>query len=185
LGNNGVHALDLCRWGLDVDYPERVSAGGGRYHFDDDQETPDTNTAIFDFAGGKSISWEGLSCVMPGGPGAGFGAAFFGEGGSLVIDGGNYSLRDKRGAEIEKHEGPSTDEVHAADFLAAIRNGAPLSLHAEIEQGYKSTLLPLLGNIAYRTGTILQCGENGHIQDNPAAEALWRREYEPSWEPTV
>ena len=62
LGNNGIHTLDLCRWGLDVTYPTRVTSSGGRYAFDDDQETPDTQTVAFEFDGGKSITWEGLSC---------------------------------------------------------------------------------------------------------------------------
>jgi predicted dehydrogenase len=60
LGNNGVHALDMCRWGLGVDFPTRVTSGGGKYRWDDDQETPDTHTVSFDF-GDKTIFWEGLS----------------------------------------------------------------------------------------------------------------------------
>lgn len=185
LGNNGVHALDLCRWGLGVDYPVRVTSSGGRYHFDDDQETPDTQVVGFDFAEGKSIGFEALSCVRPHGSGAGFGAAFYGEGGSLVIEGGNYTVYDRAGNEVETVSGPSDDDDHAADFLAAIRNDTPLALHSEIAEGYKSTLLPLLGNIAYRTGTALACGDDGRIENNPAAEALWTRAYEAGWEPVV
>jgi len=185
LGNNGVHAIDLCRWGLEADYPERVVSAGGRYHFDDDQETPDTHTVSFDFAGGKSITWDGLSCVRPSGPNPGFGVEFYGENGSLRIDGGGYSIRDKGGQELESHEGPSSDEVHCSDFLAAIRTGAHRDLQAEIEEGYKSTLLPLLGNIAHRTGAALTCGEEGRIVGNPEAEALWQRDYEPGWEPVA
>lgn len=185
LGNNGVHALDLCRWGLGVDYPEHAVSSGGRFHFDDDQETPDTQTAAFQFPGGAAIAWEGLSCVRPGGPHAGFGAAFFGEGGSLEIAGGGYLLRDRAGDEIERQGGPSDDGPHAANFLDAIRGNAPDTLHAEIAEGAKSTLLPLLGNIAYRTGRAIRCGEAGRILDDPEAEALWRREYAPGWEPRV
>ncbi len=62
LGNNGVHMIDLCRWALDVKYPVRVTSSGGRYHFDDDQETPDSNIVNFEFADEKLICWEGLSC---------------------------------------------------------------------------------------------------------------------------
>ncbi len=50
LGNNGVHAVDTCRWGLGVDYPVQATSVGGRFCHEDDQETPDTNVATFRFA---------------------------------------------------------------------------------------------------------------------------------------
>ena len=52
--------IDLCRWGLGVDYPIRVTSAGGRYRFEDDQETPDTHIVNFQFEGRKQITWEGL-----------------------------------------------------------------------------------------------------------------------------
>jgi len=184
-GNNGVHAMDLSRWGLDVDYPVRVASVGGRHRFDDDQETPDTHVLTFDFPDGKTIMWECLSCNQPGLGGTGFGAEFFGEEGSLVIDGGGYAIRDVEGREVESESGPSGDAGHVEDFLTAIREDAPLDLHSEIEGGYKSSLLPLLGNISHRVGRSLTCGENGRIEDDSEAEAYWEREYEPGWEPEV
>jgi hypothetical protein len=43
-----------------------------------------------------------------------------------------------------------------------------------------------LGNIAWRVGRELNCDTNdGHIQNDDAAAALWQREYEPEWEPKV
>jgi predicted dehydrogenase len=49
LGNQGIHELDLARWGLGVELPIKVTAIGGHFLFDDDQETPNTITAIYEF----------------------------------------------------------------------------------------------------------------------------------------
>ena len=54
IGNQGLHQIDVARWGLGVTYPTKVSATGGHFMFDDDQETPNTITATFEFnEGGK------------------------------------------------------------------------------------------------------------------------------------
>src|SRR6185295_9465077 len=50
MGNDGVHDLDVARWGLGVDtHPSTITALGGKYFFDDDQEFPDTQTVIFEW----------------------------------------------------------------------------------------------------------------------------------------
>src|SRR5690349_11768459 len=82
LGNNGIHALDVCRWGLGVEYPYRVTAGGGKYRHDDDQETPDTLVTTYDF-GDKEITWEGRSWHPRGFEGSQFGIAFYGDQGTM------------------------------------------------------------------------------------------------------
>ncbi len=184
LGNNGVHAVDLSRWGLGVDYPTHVTSSGGRYRFDDDQETPDTHTVSYKFPDRISISWEGLSCNPYGPDGSMFGASFHGEDGTLVISGTGYKVYDIRNKLIKEEKGPGGDATHIANFLNAIRGTE--ALNSEIEEGHKSTLLCHLGNIAYRVGRDLRCcPQSGHIQDDAEAMKLWRREYEPGWEPTV
>ncbi|HEX2779614.1 MAG TPA: Gfo/Idh/MocA family oxidoreductase, partial [Gemmatimonadaceae bacterium] len=60
--NNGTHEMDVARWLLGVDYPTSVVSSGGRFHFADDWEFPDTHDATFEFEGGKSIVWHGQSC---------------------------------------------------------------------------------------------------------------------------
>jgi predicted dehydrogenase len=184
LGNNGIHALDVCRWGLKVDYPTRVTAGGGKYFFDDDQETPDTHVVTWDF-GDKAITWEGRNWHRHGFEGSMFGIGFYGDKGSLVTDGRDYKIYDPAGKLLETNDkGFTGHDPHLNNFLACIRTGDRPA--ADIEDGHKSTLLCLLGNIAYRTGHTLNCDPaSGHIQNDPAAEALWTREYRAGWEPKV
>lgn len=183
LGNNGIHALDLCRWGLGVDYPRRVSAGGGRYHFDDDQETPDTQVVTFDF-GDRAITWEGRSCQRHGPEGSMFGAAFYGERGTLVIDGSGYVIFDAEDKPAPRVSGPADDAPHLRNFLDCLRSGA--RPNADIEDGHKATLLCHLGNIAWRVGRTLTCDpRSGRIQGDRGAEKFWSRIYRKGWAPRV
>ncbi|MEZ6045641.1 MAG: Gfo/Idh/MocA family oxidoreductase [Planctomycetaceae bacterium] len=184
LGNNGVHSLDLCRFGLNVDYPIKVTSTGGRYAYQDDQQTADTHTVGFEFPDRKMITWEGRSCNRHNAPFA----SFFGEKGTIVIDGdGGFIQYDEKDKEVlVESKGSRGDTEHIDNFLAAIRNNDPMSLYGEIEGGHKSTLLCHLGNIAHRTGRTLNCNpENGHIIGDEAAMKYWKREYEPGWEPQV
>jgi len=181
LGNNGVHALDLCRWGLGVDYPRRVTAGGGRYAHDDDQETPDTCVVTFDY-GDKGITWEGRSWHPRGFEGAAFGVAFYGDRGTMLIEGGGYRILDMQGHEVARSAQPASDAPHLKNFLDSVRSGR--RPNADIEEGHKCALLCHLGNIAYRTGHTLNIDPaTGHILGDAEAQALWKREYRKGWEP--
>ncbi|MGD9720731.1 MAG: Gfo/Idh/MocA family protein [Pirellulales bacterium] len=184
LGNNGIHSLDLCRWGLGVDYPRRVVAGGGKYFFDDDQQTPDTQTVTYDF-GDKSIIWEGRNWHRRGFEGSTYGFSFYGDRGALVCDGDSYRIYDTDDKQIaEQKSGFTGHDPHLKNFLECVHSGA--RPNADIEEGHKSTLLCHLGNISYRTGRTLRTDPaNGHVQDDAEAQALWGREYRPGWEPQV
>lgn len=152
LANNGPHALDLARWGLDVATPTRVTCNGGRYHFQDDQETPDTINATWHF-GDRGISFDGSSCLPRTHEHHSF-VSFYGEKGVLALaGGGSYKIFDPNGKEISAVNGKLSDLPHFENFTNAIRQGTPL--HAEIEEGQKGTLLCHLGNMAWRTGAVL------------------------------
>ncbi len=181
LGNNGIHSIDIGRWGLNAGYPTRVTSSGGRYRYKDDQETADTHTVCAEFEGGQQLIWEGRSCNKHGAPFV----EFYGENGTLRIEeSGSYTLYDINDKETEKVTKNYTDTLHAANFLAAIRNNTPLALNSEIEEGYKSTLICHLGNIAHRTGHSLNCDpQNGRVLNDEAAMALWKREYSKEWTP--
>jgi predicted dehydrogenase len=188
LGNNGVHALDLARWGLQVELPKRVTCGGNRYFYQDDWETPDTIMATFDF-GNKGITWEGQSCAPRGFENTSFGVNFYGEKGCLSMAGSNciiYDLNNKVVREIKgKREGLfDFDSIHFANFLDGIREGKELK--SEVEEGQKSTVLCHLGNIAWRTGhTVNFDPKTRKILGDKAATALCSRTYRPGWEPKV
>lgn len=183
LGNNGIHSLDILRWGLKADYPERVTYNGGRYFYDDKQETPDTGTAVYDFGKHGGAEWVQSSCHprVPEKPLAE--VLFYGPGGTMAISRDSWIVYDPKGVEISKGKGAGGGDVaHIGNFIDAIRGDA--KLNSPIAEGQKSTMLCHLGNIAYRTNTVVRCdAKTGKVIDNPAAEKLWARpEYRKGWE---
>ena len=193
--NNGVHFLDLARWGLNVDYAKKAYSSGGRYHFKDDWQTPDTQTASFDFEG-KSILWEGRSCNKRGINDMGSGVSFHGENGTLELLDNSYKIYDNANKLVKSAEPTSNtvvdqrgagfdmDIAHFTNFTNAITKGEQLiSPYQEI---VKSVMLCHLGNISYRTGRALELdNSNGRIKNDKEAMKLWSREYEKGWEPKM
>lgn len=194
--NNGTHMVDLARWGLQVDYPTKVTSAGGRYRYQDDWQTPDTQIINLEFADKSMITWEGRSCNGTPIEGSTVGVIFYGENGSLQIDGGNaYKVFDLKGKLVKEVKNDFTidarnltnpsqalDAIHIQNFFEGIKNGQKLA--SDIESGHISTLLVQLGNIAQRSGGFLETDPaNGHILNNKEARKLWSREYEKGWEP--
>ena len=182
MANNGVHALDLARWGLQVEYPSKVTYQGGRYHFDDDQEFPDTGSAQFDF-GDVGVSWECSSCLRRRDEKLNF-CTFYGDEGSMAFDTAGYKVYDLDGRMIHEMEGTPGDIPHFANMADSIRDDAALT--QEIEEGQKSTHWCHLANIAYRTHSVLDINpKTGQIKNNSEAKRYWKREYRKGWKPRV
>lgn len=196
--NNGTHFVDLARWGLGAEYPVKVVSAGGRYRYQDDWETPDTQVISIEFPNNTSMTWEGLSCNGRPIEGSTVGVIFNGENGSLMINGSDeYFVYDLQGKLLKKVDSKTQidsrnatnpagdlDSNHIRNFLDGIRLGTPLN--ADIAGGHKSTLLVQLGNIAQRSGHTLNIDPaNGHIVNDPSAEKFWTREYEKGWEPSI
>lgn len=194
--NNGTHEVDVCRWALGVDTCVRVTSSGGRYHFDDDWEFTDTQEAVFEFAGGKTIIWQGLSCNGLETYGRSRGTSIVGTTGSVVMDRDGYVVYDLQNKVVKSNLATqagdglniSADDdmtnLHIQNFVDAVRTGSPL--RQPIDEGAKSVLLCHLGNIAQWTGRALKVDPaNGHILGDDAAMAYWQREYAPGWAPTV
>jgi predicted dehydrogenase len=160
-----------------------VTAGGGKYHYDDDQETPDTHVVTYDF-GDRGITWEGRNWHRRGFEGNMFGMAFYGDKGTLLTEGGGYTILEPDGKLRTEQKGSESQQPHLQNFLDCVRSGK--RPNADIEEGVKSTLLCHLGNIAYRTSRTIKFDPNTHqIVGDPEAAKLWSREYRPGWEPRV
>jgi predicted dehydrogenase len=180
LGNNGIHGVDVARWGLGVKAPLRITSGGGKYVFDDDQEVPDTQVVTWEFDH-CALVWEHRMWSKHGlEGGSSFGIAFYGDNGTLIVDEKGWHVEDG-----EKAGGPATSDQsrHIANFLDCIRTRQ--RPNADIEPGVLSTRLCLLGNIAQRTGRKL-CfdGESGALPGDAEANGLLKRDYNPAFDPT-
>ena len=158
LGNQGVHEMDIARWGLGVDFPNSVVANGGKYVYDDDQETPNTLIARFDY-GDKELVFEvrglqtgGEGDLTTGRDGNTIGNLYYGDEGWLSLDGAGYKLFKGDPAKLVKSEeapGDPLDE-HLTNFLSAVRSRRYQDLHADVEIGVRSADLCHLANISYR-----------------------------------
>ena len=147
LGNNNVHSLDICRWGLGVTGLGRaVLSYGGRFGYSDAGQTPNTQVCVFDF-GDKTIVSEtrGLK-TGPFRPEFKGGVIF--EGTQGIIAGS--SLFDPGGKLVKTFEGKS--ENHFANFLAAVKSRRREDLKAVILEGHQSSALCHIGNISWRLG---------------------------------
>jgi predicted dehydrogenase len=164
IGNQGIHEMDVARWGLGVKYPTKVSAIGGHYMFDDDQETPNTLCCAFEFnEGGKKKLLEYEVRHWLSNPEAeitergntnSIGNIFYGPKGFLAVD--SYSSY-KSWVGKEKAPGPKNNKGgdHYLNFIDAVRSRKRESLNAEIEEGAASTVLVHLANISYKVGRTL------------------------------
>jgi len=205
IGNQGVHQMDICAWGLGrTGWPVSVASSGGKFVWEDDQQTPNTEQSTLDF-GDAQITFEVRNLPTPpeglgGMRGSSYvGNIFFGDGGFLVLDQGfqiykstaaNVSGEAARGAGAggaEKYEkvadeksGERVDStaVHMKNFFDAIRARDHKLLHADIEIGARSAAFCHLANISYRVGRALRMAQSsGRFLGDDEANALLTRNY--------
>jgi len=194
--NNGTHEIDVGRWFLGVDYPKSVSSTGGRFHYADDWQFPDTQEATFVFDGDKSIIWQGQSCNGLGLYDRSRGTTILGTNGSVVVDRDGYVVYDLKNKKVkEVNAAPKGDalntvgddwltQLHIDNFVNAVRTGTKLS--APIEDGAITGMLCHLGTISQQVGRKLTTDpKTGHILNDADASKLWSRDYDPRWKPVV
>jgi len=161
MGNDGVHDLDIARWGLGVTtHPSRIAALGGKYFFDDDQQFPDTQNVLFEYEpdteGGRprQLIFEQRIWAPYFEQGYENGDAFYGTDGIMLLGKhGGWKLFGPRNKLREQMSGSPDLRAHHDDFFRCIREGS--TPNADIEIGHLSSSLCHLGNIATRVGRVL------------------------------
>jgi predicted dehydrogenase len=186
--NNGIHEMDIARWALQVEYPEKVDVEAEKRYFAEDGWTVyDTMEATFKFADKKVLQWDGKSRNAYNTYGNYRGVIIYGSEGTVNVDPLGYKLYNREGILLkEKKRESETDDgtiTHISNFFNAIRGKE--KLNSPIEIGAVSNMLANYANIAYRIGKPFEVdSETGRIFDRDAMK-LWTRSYEPGWEPVI
>lgn len=187
MGNDGVHDLDIGMWGLGVDtHPTTIAALGGKYFFDDDQQFPDTQTVVFEWAPDKAGKKKQLifeqriwaPYVLEGHEN---GDDFFGTQGMMVFGkGSGWKLYGPRNKEIKSMAGRPDLLAHHRNFFDCIKSGN--RPNADIEINHHSTTLCHLGNIATRLRRTLSFDPKTEtfVSDKEAND-LVSRQYREHW----
>jgi predicted dehydrogenase len=184
IGNDGVHGIDLARWGLGVEtHPSLVTGYGSKLYFDDDQEFPDTYTVTFAYPGASGGSRERLLVYEQRiwspyrNDDQGNNLYFYGTEGMMTLGEQGIRIYGEKNELIRQDEQYKlTRGVHQKDFVDAIRSGGrPV---ADIEVGHLSSTLSHLGNIVARTNRSVRFDpDREQIVGDEEANALLGRRY--------
>jgi len=177
LGNQGIHQMDLARWGLNkTEFPKAVQASGGRYGYSDDGETPNTLSASYEFDD-CLLEFEVRGLPTNEELGVKVGNLYFGTEGVLAIVGYN-NWQVYYGQKMEKGPGGEGGGDHYDNFLKAVRSRDRKSLTADIEEGHQSSAYCHLGNIAYKLGRKLHINPSSEsFLNDPEADSMLTRPY--------
>jgi predicted dehydrogenase len=174
LANNGIHMLDIARRGVGIDYPLSVASGGGKFYFDDDQETPDTQVVTYEYPN-LSLVWEHRTWSNFGFEGRSSGVAYCGDQGTLVVDDKGWQVTVD-GKVVETGPGSQMEMPHLQNFIDCVKDRR--RPNADIEIAHISTSLCHLGNISQRVGRKLAWdGAKEKFRHDDEANKLLGREY--------
>jgi predicted dehydrogenase len=165
LGNQGIHQMDVARWGLNKSgLPTRVVSLGGRFSYVDDGETANTQVCVFDYDGAtlifevRGLMTEDVLADQRGKPTtdkqfqAKVGNVFYGELGTLICSSYTDAVALDHADKIIEVFKSKKDDDHYANFAAAVRSGRATDLNAPIEEGHLSSAICHLGNVSYQLG---------------------------------
>lgn len=184
IGNDGVHDIDVALWGLGVEtHPSTATCLGGKYFFDDDQQFPDTQYAVFEYESEngqrpKQLIFEQRIWSPYKQEGYENGAAFYGTKGMMILGHTQgYRLYGPRNKLITEKTGSVDLPGHHQNFFDSIRN-SDHSLNADVNAGHRAATIVHLANTSARLGRTLQFdSQNENIKNDREAKAMLGRTY--------
>ncbi|MGV3722752.1 MAG: Gfo/Idh/MocA family protein [Actinomycetota bacterium] len=178
VGNQGIHETDMCLWGLGVELPEKITAMGGKFLWDDDKETPEVLTTLFHYPKQKkAIQFEVRHWCTNQEDGAGVGNIFYGSEGYMVVKGYD-TYETYLGQKREPGPKGKAGGDHYKNFVEAIRSRKKEHLNGPVETAHYSSALAHLGNIAFRTERVLHFDpKKEQFIGDKEANALLKRQY--------
>jgi predicted dehydrogenase len=180
MGNDGIHQIDIARWGLGVGFPKAVVCSGGQLFYNDDHETPDTQTAIYEYDD-TAIIYEMRLWTDYKMEGHDNGDIFYGDNGSMSVGRKGWSVTFKDGTPGPSE--PRGGEQHFVNFIEAIRKNEPELLTANLEDAHISSAMCHMGNIAILTKSRLEFDSaKERFVNNPKANGMLSKEYRKGFE---
>lgn len=154
IGNQGVHEMDIARWGLNkLDLPEMIQSTGGYFAFQSDQETPNTQLCTYQWPDGKVLQFEVRGLYTNAEDDILIGNLFYGSEGWMHLHQNGYATylgRKNEPGPSGKPADRSPTAYHRENFIQAVRSRKASDLSADILEGHLSSALCHLGNIAQR-----------------------------------
>lgn len=174
LGNQGIHEMDKARWGLNkLELPKGIFSLGGRFGYEDDGQTANTQLCVFDY-GDSSLIFEVRGLPTKDFLGAKVGNVFYGSEGYLVCPSYSTGIAfNKDNKEVARFSGGG-DGHHFENFVKAVRARKRELLNADILEGHLSSALCHLGNISYRLGVEKILGDKISGVSESGQEAMGR-----------
>ena len=184
MGNDGVHQIDIARWGLGVKLPNAVTCSGGQLFYNDDHQTPDTQVATFEYDDVYLMYEMRLWCPYSL-EGHDNGNIFYGDKGTVSIGRKGWQVNFKDGS--KGPGGPRSGDTHTLNFISAVRSRKFTDLNADVEEGHYSATLCHMANIAMRTGRRLKFNAaSERFIDDAKANAYLTKKYRKGYElPTL
>ena len=182
IGNQGVHEMDLACWGHNRGAPVKVMSQGGRYGWDDDGETPNTQATSYTYADGSMMTFEVRNLgSFPEKCDKSCSNSFFGTDGYYVRGAGFFDYKNEP-IPVEVEEPPSNGVF--GNFFDAMRSRKTEELGAPVEAGHNACVHIHVGNVAYRLGRSLEFDPDKErfVKDREANRYL-KRDYRDGFEP--